>query len=345
MSNGCSVTNHVVLLDGTTHSLTTAPLSHIMQLYKALHKIYERPTDPYRQMLYYRPGIGAGDGLVAKADAALALSFERQVVKTLLFIRSFYRSGDYLNMVGFSRGGAIAQVCVRHIRVLGLPRAVDTERTVFRNVKALIRNGGRSNADFRAIKGCSDYPDLLVTRMILFDPVASSPTVRHSNMMFRRSDACQVICCYAADERRSIFLPVKFAPEALGHDQQVEEDGVTAPDQIRAEFAVFSGGHSDIGGSAGQHNGIQLIPLRYAIVNAHKMEPRFLWKRGYPGLFGLDLRQLSLERVPPIVGRDVDFETAVANDPSLLDLLRGDQMSALAPIKDSHYLKWRVAGL
>ncbi|KAL5513411.1 hypothetical protein ACEPAH_3810 [Sanghuangporus vaninii] len=297
----------------------------------------------------HQPGIGAERGLVDTADSAVAFTFESRVVQTLKRIVNEWNEGDYITLIGYSRGAAAAMVLARYIKLMGIPCRGDAEEELSKQVKLLIRKHGDSNcSDFADIKGRRDGErrEVLVTRLILLhvqstflaidiihsylssDPVATTLFSLHKdNVIFESSDARQVICCYSADESRALFPPTQHVPSR------------PSPQEDHAHFAIFCGDHSDIGGASG--SSLCYIPLRFAIIKAHTEEPRLRFRKEFLIDHFLDPHHLHIQRTPPLLpNNEVDYDHCRVGDPNFLR--RADQLDSKCNISKPKDLKWKM---
>ncbi|KAL5492661.1 hypothetical protein ACEPAI_4108 [Sanghuangporus weigelae] len=302
MARESNYTHHVLLLEGTVFSVSftgdPSP-SHIHRLFKVLiDNDNSGPDNQCRQKVYYEPGVGSDGNLI---DVLMAPSFARRVVQSLDLLRHNYRGGDKITIIGYSRGAAQAMVLTRYIRLMGIPPRGDSENRT------------------------------------LDDPVASAIGLFFKGVIFRRSDALQVICCYSADEDRLLFHPAQYDRE----DGEGKSESVTSPPETRAELAVFRGSHSDVGGAS--ESRLRFIPLRYAIVKAHTMEPKLRFQRRFLENLGLHPGQLGVPRQPPLVDEDVDYDRAVGQGGIDKTLLQEDQLSSAGEITKASRA-WKFIG-
>ncbi|KAL5536676.1 hypothetical protein ACEPAF_499 [Sanghuangporus sanghuang] len=348
-------THHIMLLDGTTLSASGPKKSHLFRLKAGfIEDNNSRSDNQCRQMAYYEPGIASGSGLLNGIDSAFAFGFDRYVIERLKYLSSVYQKDDYITIIGYSRGAAAAMLIARYITLIGLPFPTDGDDTLLKQVKSLIKKGGRNSTKFDVIKQNRFQvrnQHVTVARLILLhvqstflvmiiihaylssDPVATTPTLRHDTVTFEMSDAGQVICCYAADENCLGFAPVQFTPTLAQN---------AAAQQVNAHLAVFCGSHSDIGGTSS--SSLRWIPLRYAIIKAQSITPRLRFKDEFLKDHFLDPSDLSIPSIVPFFqetdGEKVDYTRCRGGNSHLL--LRADQLDSKCNITKPRDLKWKM---
>lgn len=124
---------HLVLcLDGTGNNFGLNPFTNVLKLFRMLDK------DDATQLCYYQPGIGVNfeassdnisEGnflssnwgrIVSRADTYFAFTLKKHVIAAYNFLCRFYKTGDKIYLLGFSRGSFTARIIAGMIERIGL---------------------------------------------------------------------------------------------------------------------------------------------------------------------------------------------------------------------------------
>ncbi|CCH59976.1 hypothetical protein TBLA_0C01620 [Henningerozyma blattae CBS 6284] len=120
--------NIVLCFDGTKENFGPQPFTNVLKIYQIL----ENSAD---QICYYQPGIGTGNNFDAfddirrnftfstfknLFDSMFATGVNHHIKKAYRFLMKYYRKGDKIYMIGFSRGAFFARVLAGMIQRVGL---------------------------------------------------------------------------------------------------------------------------------------------------------------------------------------------------------------------------------
>ncbi|KAL4810357.1 hypothetical protein BDV18DRAFT_150597 [Aspergillus unguis] len=228
------VKQFVLCFDGTGNKFAGDESdSNVLKIFRMLDR-----SQPH-QFHYYQPGIGtyvtstslSHTGRLQRIrsayqkakDSAIGSSFDEHVMGGYKFLMRFYKPGDEIYFIGFSRGSYIARFLAEMLDFIGLLEAGNEEliRFAWKTFAKWQQRGGDSEEDkkekqklFRYMKAFRETFSRPITRikfMGLFDTVNSVPRFESAWMQrskfpyTARSSAKVIRHAVGIDERRAKF--------------------------------------------------------------------------------------------------------------------------------------------
>jgi len=244
----------VIIMDGTLSSLVPGHETNAGLIYRLLQRVSGKSL-----RVYYQPGIQMPDWL-SGIDVLTGKGINRKIKNAYGVLANWYKPGDRIFLVGFSRGAYAVRSLAGVVEHVGLVRE---EHAIARNMRQAYRHyragpGGKDATDFRSALCHDTVP---IQAIGVFDTVKALgvrlPLVwrayesRHNfHNAFLGASTKAGFHALAADERRLAYAPVLWTtdPGWSGTMQQM----------------WFAGTHSDIGGhvrGASQFRPFSNIPL------------------------------------------------------------------------------------
>lgn len=119
--------NILIFSDGTGQYGGVQPdqrLSNIYKMYRAMRSGFASDIDPAKQIAYYDPGLGSGDGggrLKNILSAAFGTGISQNIADCYEAILKHYNPGDRIFLFGFSRGAYTARCVANVLNLCGVP--------------------------------------------------------------------------------------------------------------------------------------------------------------------------------------------------------------------------------
>ncbi|KZT41755.1 hypothetical protein SISSUDRAFT_1059081 [Sistotremastrum suecicum HHB10207 ss-3] len=297
--------------------------SNIVRIFQLLKK-----NDPKLQLCYYQAGVGTytapsdhvhgpiGRYLSGKLDSAIACYLHTHVQDGYEFLMQNYEVGDKICLFGFSRGAYTARALAGMVHSIGLLPRWNTQQIPFA-WKYYIDGSpmGLSKAsEFKAAFSINVIIDFIG----VFDTVASVGIMSRELPFARSNNAVRVFRHALALDERRIKFKVNHSHDPPEDEAAMENWNIAHyytgsltrrdakagkepdPDKKRRRETTnrmevwFAGCHGDVGGGSVKnkedHN-LAMIPLRWMIQEAVKMETGILFDLAQLHLIGLNLRE------------------------------------------------------
>lgn len=119
--------NILIFSDGTGQYGGVQPdqrLSNIYKMYRAMRSGFASDIDPARQIAFYDPGLGSGDGggrIKNILSAAFGTGISQNIADCYEAILKHYNPGDRIFLFGFSRGAYTARCVANVLNLCGVP--------------------------------------------------------------------------------------------------------------------------------------------------------------------------------------------------------------------------------
>ena len=268
----------VICADGTWNSTqATAALgsSATTNVWLAYQLVKPHAHDGTPQLAYYHPGVGTGGFIDRVVGGAFGYGLGLNIRQCYRFLVDHYHPGDYVYLLGFSRGAYTVRSLAGLVRNCGvinpakLPIGKDVD-SALHEAFALYRKRSDATApnaqravDFRVQHS---HPDFRITCIGVWDTVGSlgipvgliGHLTSHLVGFHDVTLSSWVDCAFhavAVDERRRPFVPTLWLqqPDAREHGQRIEQ-------------RWFTGVHSDVGGGyPWTERGLATLALRWMV--------------------------------------------------------------------------------
>ena len=119
--------NILIFADGTGQYGGVRPdqrLSNIYKMYRAMRSGFSSEIDPAKQVAFYDPGLGSGEGggrIKNILSAAFGTGISQNIIDCYEAILKHYRPGDRVFLFGFSRGAYTARCVANVLNLCGVP--------------------------------------------------------------------------------------------------------------------------------------------------------------------------------------------------------------------------------
>lgn len=119
--------NILIFADGTGQYGGLRPdqrLSNIYKMYRAMRPGFASEIDPAKQIAFYDPGLGSGDGggrIKNILSAAFGTGISQNIADCYEAILKHYKPGDRIYLFGFSRGAYTVRCVANVLNLCGVP--------------------------------------------------------------------------------------------------------------------------------------------------------------------------------------------------------------------------------
>ncbi|KAJ6551625.1 hypothetical protein B0H19DRAFT_1073287 [Mycena capillaripes] len=306
----------IVLLDGTGDK-DDKDATNIVLLHEMLYNGKKHPANDNKQLVHYKPGIGADTTesyrgvayyLYRKAktltDQAVATSFDVHLIEAYNWLAKKYQDGDKICIFGFSRGAYTARALAGMLNAMGLlikKEAASAEEvyTLYKKHHSLpseekardiawvaLQEEWKSYRTRRKVKtpfveflGCWDS----VNSVGMFDNISLAHTATNNIVRtFRHA--------LALDERRTKFRKNLWRKPSVVENSQ--PNGDICPWVVTdVEEVWFAGCHCDVGGGSvlnGTRPNLAHIPLRWMIRECFKARTGMIFSAAELAKLGIE---------------------------------------------------------